>query len=268
MRAAVGFPVIYYAAGRTRHGGVYYGFAVVRGVHGVKGNPRVMWADVESYEPLRQEVLLQEEGLFIESAFQGINRRAVANADIRALPEDEGMTILRSSEAPQDLLPLQVGQSGTAVSSLQEYLEGADVAGGLVATGDEHYRVRSERVRALLRQIAITRYDGRCIFTSRRQSLGKGRFLADAAHIFPLGRGGPDCIENTALMCPAIHRLYDYGLIALSDDYRILTKDSLSEDYRKALNHDGHATLPQDKCLWPSIEMVRAHRREIFGASS
>lgn len=97
---------------------------------------------------------------------------------------------------------------------------------------------------------------------------GRGRFLADAAHIFPLGRGGPDCIENTALMCTAIHRLYDHGLIALSGNYRILTKDSLSDDYRSELNHDGPATLPQDRRLWPSIEMVHAHRREIFGASS
>ena len=68
---------------------------------------------------------------------------------------------------------------------------------------------------------------------------GRGRFLADAAHIFPLGRGGPDCIENTALMYPATHLLYDHGLIALSDDHRILTKDSLSDNYRRALNHDG-----------------------------
>lgn len=74
--------------------------------------------------------------------------------------------------------------------------------------------------------------------------------------------------QNTALMCTAIHRLYDYGLIALSDDYRILTKDSFSDDYRRALNHDGRATLPHDRRLWPSIEMVRAHLREISGACS
>ena len=270
VRAAIGYPVIYYTPRVTPRGGTYIAFAIVRGVHSIPDNPKVMWADVEDYQPFSQKIALQEKGLFIESVFLGMNRRSAAIVDVRALPETEGAAILGSSERPYDPLPMQANHFGLATPGSHGYQEDTedDVSNKGAVDGVVQYRVRSERVRALLRQIAIARYDGKCIFTSRRQSLGKGRFLAEAAHIFPLSLGGPDCIENTALMCPAMHELYDRGLIALSDNYRILTQDCLSEGYRRALNEDGHAALPQDECLWPNIELVRAHRREVFGASS
>jgi putative restriction endonuclease len=47
---------------------------------------------------------------------------------------------------------------------------------------------------------------------------------AEAAHIKPLGRphNGPDVLENLLCLCPNHHVLFDYGGIAIADDFSVI----------------------------------------------
>ena len=68
-------------------------------------------------------------------------------------------------------------------------------------------RVAAERLSrdARFAKVVSQAYGGRCCFC------GFGAGIVDAAHIKPVGDGGPDDVRNGIALCPTHHRLFDKG---------------------------------------------------------
>lgn len=66
-------------------------------------------------------------------------------------------------------------------------------------------------------------YDYRCQVCNIRLESAAGPY-AEAAHIRPLGspHNGPDTLDNLLCLCPNHHVLFDYGSIAIDDDFTLL----------------------------------------------
>jgi putative restriction endonuclease len=106
---------------------------------------------------------------------------------------------------------------------------------------------QTQRIKAL--------YDYRCQICSLRLEGNAGPY-AEAAHIRPLGKphNGPDVFENLLCLCPNHHVLFDYGGVAIADDYSII-----GESGRLAVN-------PNHKI---DLRFIRCHRERYgFDASA
>ncbi|HFQ5143204.1 TPA: YDG/SRA domain-containing protein [Vibrio vulnificus] len=66
-------------------------------------------------------------------------------------------------------------------------------------------------------------YRHQCQVCGLAISTGAGLY-AEAAHIRPLGRphDGPDSVENLLCLCPNHHVMFDNGVFAIADDYRLI----------------------------------------------
>ncbi|MCC2546902.1 HNH endonuclease [Hymenobacter sp. BT175] len=80
----------------------------------------------------------------------------------------------------------------------------------------------------IIRDTALTRavkdlYAYRCQVCNERLPTPAG-FYAEAAHIRPLGapHHGPDLLSNVLCLCPNHHVLFDFGSIAVNEDFTLL----------------------------------------------
>ena len=95
-------------------------------------------------------------------------------------------------------------------------------------------RVESTTYR-ILRDTNITRhvkeiYDQRCQLCEASIEIGQGCRYAEAHHLWPLGQGGPDVIENIVCLCPNHHVMLDYGGMRLHErDFKLLSHDISDE---------------------------------------
>ncbi len=93
--------------------------------------------------------------------------------------------------------------------------------------------------------------------------------MGDACHILPFSTTYNDSIRNGLALSPTFHRAFDRGLIAISDNYRVLVHPQL-KDYnppagiRQYEHKELH--LPGDERFYPSVKRLREHRAR-FGWS-
>ena len=90
----------------------------------------------------------------------------------------------------------------------------------------------------------------------------------EAAHIKWHQHGGPDTEDNGLALCATHHKLLDSGVIALSDDCRVILSKwihspsdtgSFVREYRKR-----RISLPASAESSPNKSYVRWHRKEVF----
>ena len=87
--------------------------------------------------------------------------------------------------------------------------------------------------------------------------------MIDACHIVPFSESYDDTITNGIALCPNLHRAFDRGLIAISDDYEVLVKPNFIEsDSAFTINQfkNRKILLPSQKEYYPSPENLRQHR--------
>jgi putative restriction endonuclease len=86
--------------------------------------------------------------------------------------------------------------------------------------------------------------------------------MIDACHIVPFSVSGDDTIGNGISLCPNLHRAFDRGLIAIDDDYRVLTKPSFEDANAYSIKQfEGtELLLPKQKSYYPLQENLRRHR--------
>jgi putative restriction endonuclease len=131
-------------------------------------------------------------------------------------------------------------------------------------TRNQRVRDQSFRYRVVERV-----YAGRCALTGICMTNGRGRAEADAAHIRPVERDGPDTVRNGIALMKSVHWAFDRGLISLSDDGRILTNDSgLDPSLRGLLRRDGLALFPKNADERPHPAFLRWHRENVFKGSA
>jgi len=75
-------------------------------------------------------------------------------------------------------------------------------------------------------------YEYRCAVTGFQAALGKSYFGCEAAHVRWHAYDGPDLIENGISLEPTMHKLFDVGAWALTDDRRVIVSaDFTGSDY-------------------------------------
>jgi putative restriction endonuclease len=115
---------------------------------------------------------------------------------------------------------------------------------------------------ANFRRMVCDAYEDRCAITGLRIVNGGGRSEVQAAHIWGVGEGGPDVVQNGIALSGTVHWLFDRHLISLTDDYKLLVSHNKVPSELRPLfekQMDG-IHLPKDRRLWPHPKYVQRHR--------
>lgn len=144
-----------------------------------------------------------------------------------------------------------------------EYIaENHHEAPGLVAKDSEEDRyMRSQLFKVAIPQI----YDHTCAISRLRlNSTDRTVSMVDACHIVPFAESHDDSIGNGIALCPNLHRAFDRGLIAISDNYTVLVNDNFAEDASSAFALSQFAgqplKLPYATSFYPDKRNLAAHR--------
>jgi putative restriction endonuclease len=105
-------------------------------------------------------------------------------------------------------------------------------------------------------------YNYTCCISGLRIIADKEVQMIDACHIVPFSVSGDDTIGNGISLCPNLHRAFDRGLIAIDDDYRVLTKPFFEDANAYSIKQfEGRELLlPKQKSYHPLQENLRRHR--------
>jgi putative restriction endonuclease len=117
---------------------------------------------------------------------------------------------------------------------------------------------------AVFKRMVPEKYLYRCAITGMQaMSTNKNIQLVDAFHIVPISQLGIDHISNGICLSPTLHRAIDRGLIAISDDYRVLVSPHLHETagpYALAPLAGKRLLLPEQARHHPDPAFLRQHR--------
>jgi putative restriction endonuclease len=105
-------------------------------------------------------------------------------------------------------------------------------------------------------------YNYTCCISGLRIIADKEVQMIDACHIVPFSFSGDDTIGNGISLCPNLHRAFDRGLIAIDDDYRVVTKPFFEESNAYSIKQfEGkELLLPKQKSYLPLKENLAKHR--------
>lgn len=118
------------------------------------------------------------------------------------------------------------------------------------------------------RRAIVKAYEHRCALCGIRILTADGHTAIAAAHIIPWSVSHNDDPRNGLALCSLCHWIFDEGLTGLTDNYLVLLSPQLSAD-RNIPGHlmtiEGRRLIgPQDTNLWPHLDSLRWHRKEIF----
>jgi len=116
------------------------------------------------------------------------------------------------------------------------------------------------------RRAVLDAYDARCAVTGWKLINGGGRAEAEAAHIRPVERGGPDSVQNGIALSGTAHWMFDRGLIGFSDQLDILVSRQVNDPdgVRAIINGSGRALVPPRTAERPHPLFLRWHREHCF----
>jgi putative restriction endonuclease len=115
----------------------------------------------------------------------------------------------------------------------------------------------------------VAAYNYTCALTRYRLITISAGCIVDAAHIHQFSDSRNNDTRNGLALCKNAHWLFDNGLWALTDDYRVLVATChFSEDSpeHKGLSdyHGAKIHLPSDPALWPNPIHLAWHRKNRF----
>lgn len=257
VEAALEDMVVYYEPRRTAGPSsatgrsAYFAFARVIGIRADPALDGHFYADVTDYLEFARAVPFTEEGQYYESMLQkpdGSTSKGAFGRSVRIVPEAEFDAIMAAGYA--------VGRERWEVNEpVPEYAERPIV---------ERVVARPFRDRAFQRQVRKA-YDNRCAVTGLRLINGGGRPEVQAAHIRPVEMKGPDTVRNGIALTGTAHWLFDRGLIAFDDDYRLLiSPHGVPDDLDKLILPDRRLLVPQNPDWRPHPVYLRWHREAQF----
>uniref|UniRef100_UPI00321768B5 HNH endonuclease n=1 Tax=uncultured Draconibacterium sp. TaxID=1573823 RepID=UPI00321768B5 len=128
---------------------------------------------------------------------------------------------------------------------------------------DEFIVMRS----SVFRKAILEVYDNQCAVSGLKVADANNCSLVDACHITPFAETYNDSIRNGLALSPTFHRAFDRGLIAISDNYRVLVHPTL-KDYNPTSGlrqfENNEILLPGDVQFFPAVKHFREHRKR-FG---
>lgn len=110
-------------------------------------------------------------------------------------------------------------------------------------------------------------YRGACSLCNGGLLHPSGRGEVEAAHIVFRALRGSDDIRNGLLLCKAHHWAFDAGLVGISAEFIVIVPDSVQKiDRNQALRrlHGSPIGLPRRMDLWPALEALDWHRRNVL----
>lgn len=121
---------------------------------------------------------------------------------------------------------------------------------------------------AAFRQTVLAAYDDTCAVTGLKLINGGGRAEAQAAHVMPVGYGGPDIVQNGIALSATVHWLFDRHLISISEDGCLLVSHNKVPTELRRLFRPEHQPIsrPRDPHLWPHRRFLDYHRERFAAA--
>ncbi|MEU2511744.1 phosphorothioated DNA-binding restriction endonuclease [Streptomyces syringium] len=143
-------------------------------------------------------------------------------------------------------------------------LEAAD---GVVRLGEAAMETR--RRNAELRAKVLIAYESRCAFCGFNGSIGHTPVGLEAAHVRWWAFDGPDQLSNGLCLCSLHHKLFDQGVLGLSEERRIMVSQEFLGSGRAArvqvLDLSGQPLMgPQPGNDPVEPEHIAWHTRQVF----
>ncbi len=268
VRQAVGDFVVYYEPRRSSgelssRGGRQAYFAVAR-VVSVEPDPARddhFYARIADYLEFDRAVPFREGEHFYEAGLRrddGQTSKGAFGRAVRPLPDHEFDAILLAGFADDAAMLPAPATAPMMPGGFAE--QQADFERPIV----ESVVARPFRDQAFARQVRLA-YDNRCAITGLRLINGGGRAEVQAAHIRPVASAGPDSVRNGLALSGTAHWMFDRGLLAIDDDYAILTMTrGLPEDTGRLIVPDRRLRVPGDATMQPHHQFLRWHRENVF----
>jgi putative restriction endonuclease len=272
-QGAVGDWIIYREPARNGGRRAYIAVARLLRIEPDGARPNHAYAIVDDYLPFDRPVSFAGSGRYWEAplrdipnpsqvgaSLQGKAMRPLADADFAAIVA-AGLT---ETLAPENAIRLGLVGLEEATPPF-DY----DNAPGI----DQVRRVEAMLVNRKIRDANFRRqvceaYDDRCAVTGLRIINGGGRSEVQAAHIWGVGEGGPDVVQNGLALSGTVHWLFDRHLISLTDDYRLLVSHNkvpaeLRSLFEKQMDR---IHLPTNERLRPHPKYIQQHREQFTAA--
>jgi putative restriction endonuclease len=185
--------------------------------------------------------------------------RPLADADFAAIVAAG----LAETLAPENAVRLGLGVEDVAAGFDYSAAPGVDQVRRI-----EQMLVNRKIRDANFRRQVCEAYDDRCAITGLRIINGGGRSEVQAAHIWAVGEGGPDVVQNGLALSGTVHWLFDRHLISLTNDFRLLVSHNkvpaeLRNLFEKQMDR---IHLPRDQRLWPHPSYIERHRNAFMAA--
>lgn len=216
----------------------------------------------------------------IMNSFSNLNAAieyAVIDADLYELMKDKKSNALLQQQLLDEFFPVTKSNISKAYSQQQQLF--SDIEGRILKEDAEVYRKEIKELieekneeEIYLRGSMFKReipkiYNNTCCISGMKIDATISVSMIDACHIVPFSESYDDTISNGIALCPNLHRAFDRGLIAITDDYRVMVSSSFIEDsanYSIRTFNDAKILLPKSERYFPKKENMGWHRANIF----
>lgn len=267
--AMVGSWIVYREPQRNAGRRAYVGVARVARVEEDQERQGHAYAYVTDYLAFDRLVPFASVAGYAEAPLRAIGDPSKVGAflqgkSIRELSEEDFARIVRAG------LGTTLAQENAIRLELDERHVDSETQSLLLAPPEEQERrieqiLLNRKIRdASFRGQVCDAYDSRCAVSGLRMVNGGGKSEAQAAHIWPVAKGGPDVVQNGIALSGTVHWLFDRHLISLTDDYRLLVShNKVPAELRSLFSAQMQRIhLPQDKKMWPHPAYVARHREQ------
>jgi putative restriction endonuclease len=122
---------------------------------------------------------------------------------------------------------------------------------------------------AEFRRVVLTAYEYRCAFCGYDGAIGGMPVALDAAHVKWWAMDGPDTIDNGVCLCSLHRKLFDKGVLGVTEDWRITVSSDFVGRSASSRTHvlslaDQPATPPQALYSSPKAMYITWHQHEVF----
>jgi len=120
---------------------------------------------------------------------------------------------------------------------------------------------------SIFRKAILEVYSNQCSVSGLKVEDANRNSLVDACHIMPFAETYNDSIKNGLALSPTFHRAFDRGIIAISDNYKVLVHPKLKDfkpDSGIRQYENQPIYLPTVEKFYPSLYSLHKHRKK-FG---
>jgi putative restriction endonuclease len=250
----------------------YFAVAQVAGLAPDPDDPTLTFARLTDYLEFDSTVAWRLGGRYAEQALREMPIQQVGvylrGRSVRPLSDADFAEIV-STGLSQTLAPdnaIRLGLVGMEEAAQPFEL---DVVPGVDQVRRVERLLMNRKIRdANFRRHVCEAYEDRCAVTGLRIINGGGRSEVQAAHIWGVGEGGPDVVQNGIALSGTIHWLFDRHLISLTKEYRLLVShNKVPAELRVLFERQmDRIHLPKDKRLWPHPAYIERHREKFMAA--